>query len=92
MITGLLFTLAARAERQAVEKTGEGNPFPQPPPPKPEPQNDVVKVAHVAAGALTLTGLALLGIGGLDWTFDPAIGLKVQTAFISFTLPAGVFS
>ena len=96
MITGLLFTLA---QRQAP---AEGRPFPG----KtlaPKPSNSklalipsggdvVVKLAQTSGVILALVGLALLGVGGVEWSFDPATGLNIQTAVVSFTLPAGVFS
>jgi hypothetical protein len=96
MITGLLFTLA---QRQAP---AEGRAFPS----KalnthsgaqkltliPTSGDVVVKLARTSGVVLALVGLVLLGVGGVEWSFDPAIGLNIQTAVVSFTLPAGVFS
>lgn len=96
MITGLLFTLA---QRQAP---AEGRSFPG----KslsaktgtskqaliPSSGDVVVKLARTSGVILALVGLALLGVGGVEWSFDPATGLNIQTAVVSFTLPAGVFS
>ncbi|AMS30152.1 MAG TPA: hypothetical protein DIU09_10550 [Hyphomonadaceae bacterium] len=96
MITGLLFTLA---QRQAP---AEGRAFPSKAlTPKasasklaliPSSGDIVVKLARTSGVVLALVGLALLGVGGVEWSFDPAIGLNIQTAVVSFTLPAGVFS
>jgi hypothetical protein len=96
MITGLLFTLA---QRQTLT---EGRAFPG----KtlnsvhdgvkktlsPSGGDVVVKLARSSGVALALIGLMLLGAGGVEWSFDPANGLHIQTAVLSFTLPAGVFS
>lgn len=96
MITGLLFTLAQR------QTPTEGRAFPG----KamnpahgsgkkalsPSGGDVVVKLARSSGVALALIGLMLLGVGGVEWSFDPANGLNIQTAVISFTLPAGVFS
>lgn len=96
MITGLLFTLA---QRQAP---AEGRAFPgkalnpQTGPSKqtliPSSGDVVVKLARTSGVVLALVGLTLFGAGGVEWSFDPAIGLNIQTAVVSFTLPAGVFS
>ncbi len=96
MITGLLFTLA---QRQAP---AEGRPFPgkslnaKAGAPKqtliPSSGDVVVKLARTSGVVLALVGLVLLGVGGVEWSFDPANGLNIQTAVVSFTLPAGVFS
>ena len=96
MITGLLFTLA---QRQAP---AEGRPFPVKAANAsgtganrsltPASGDIVVKLARTSGFVLALVGLVLLGAGGVEWSFDPASGLNIQTAVISFTLPAGVFS
>jgi len=96
MITGLLFTLA---QRQAP---AEGRPFPSKTVAAPtsgatRPVNAsggdaIVKLARSSGIVLALIGLALLGAGGVEWSFDPATGLNIQTAVVSFTLPVGVFS
>lgn len=96
MITGLLFTLAQR------QVPAEGRAFPgKASTPKagasklaliPSSGDIVVKLARTSGVVLALVGLALLGVGGVEWSFDPAIGLNIQTAVVSFTLPAGVFS
>jgi hypothetical protein len=96
MITGLLFTLA---QRQAP---AEGRAFPskalqaKAAAPKlaliPTSGDIVVKLARTSGAVLALVGLLLLGVGGAEWSFDPATGLNIQTAVVSFTLPAGVFS
>ena len=95
MVTGLLFTLAQR-------RIGtEGRSFPnQALASKPTtlsvvPKNGggetMLKITKATGVILGLTGLALFAIGGVEWSFDPALGLKIQTAVISFTLPTGVF-
>ena len=96
MITGLLFTLtqgraateghtfpnkAARSEAKSKQTKGPARAA-----------DTVVKLARVSGLALALVGLMLMGVGGVEWSFDPASGLNIQTALISFTLPAGVFS
>lgn len=96
MITGLLFILA---QRQAP---AEGRAFPakalnthsgaQKLTLIPTSGDVVVKLARTSGVVLALVGLVLLGVGGVEWSFDPAIGLNIQTAVVSFTLPAGVFS
>jgi hypothetical protein len=96
MITGLLFTLA-----QARPKD-EGRSFPsQQLATKPaslvrieQPASGggIIKLARTSGIVLGLIGIALLGVGGVEWSFDPVLGLKIQTAVLSFTLPAGVFS
>ena len=96
MITGLLFTLAQGRAKE------EGRPFPtkelaaKPATlirfEKPAGGGGIIKIARTSGIVLGLIGLALLGVGGVEWSFDPVLGLKIQTAVLSFTLPAGVFS
>ncbi|GIU66536.1 hypothetical protein [Candidatus Phycosocius spiralis] len=96
MITGLLFTLAQGRAKE------EGRPFPTKAlaakpatlvrPEKPVSRGGIIKIVRTSGVVLGLIGLALLGLGGVEWSFDPVLGLKIQTAVLSFTLPAGVFS
>ena len=96
MITGLLFTLTqrptategqafpnktARSEAKSTQNKGPAGAA-----------DTVVKLARISGLALALVGFMLMGVGGVEWSFDPASGLNVQTAVINFTLPAGVFS
>jgi hypothetical protein len=95
MITGLLFTLAQSRAKE------EGQPFPSKAlAAKPATLvrlekpvgGGIIKLARTSGIVLGLIGLALLGFGGVEWSFDPVLGLKIDTAVLSFTLPAGVFS
>jgi hypothetical protein len=93
MITGLLFTLAQKAPVAANDHKGEGRHFPPVAKSKKvkAPYN-VVRTTQTLAAVLTLAGLALLSFSTSNWSFDPAGGLHIQTAVLSFTLPVGVFS
>jgi hypothetical protein len=96
MITGLLFTLAQRqtpAEGRAFRgKALNANSSAPKLAQIPTSGDVVVKMARTSGVVLTLVGLALLSVGGVQGSFDRAIGLNIQTAVVSFTLPAGVFS
>jgi hypothetical protein len=50
-----------------------------------------VRLTQLVSITLTLIGLALLSLSAASWSFDPAQGLSIQTAVLSFTLPVGVF-
>ena len=97
MITGLLFTLAQRDAAGAQlgpanAPEAEGRAFPRTVEKPPRTGEGVMRVALVSATICAALGAALLAFGGVEWTFDPAIGFKVQTALINFTLPVGVRS
>jgi hypothetical protein len=97
MISGLLFSLAQRApvaanDRSAEDRSAEGRHFPPAPVKKVKAPADLVRLTQTISVILTALGLCLLLIGTSDWSFNPAQGLKVQTAVLSFTLPVGVVS
>jgi hypothetical protein len=96
MITGLLFTLAQKNPVAANDTSTEGRHFPPKPPkrvkaPIKAPVN-VVRLTQVVSVFLAVLGVGLLGLSTLNWSFDPASGLNLQTAGLHFTLPMGVLS
>jgi hypothetical protein len=92
MITGLLFTLAQKPPVAANDRNAEGRHFPPPPTKKIKAPYDVVRLTQIVSVFLTVIGVSLLSVGAATWSFDPAHGLNIQTAVLSFTLPVGVFS
>lgn len=85
MITGLLLALAPRTPIAANDTTSEGHKFPPQPRKRVAATGSVVRAIKTVAVAMTVTGLALIGYGTSNWSFDPVSGLKIQTASISFT-------
>jgi hypothetical protein len=98
MITGLLFTLAqkplqaANDTTSAKETKAEGRRFPSPTKQRSKAPTNIVALTRNVSLALTVLGAILLGVGAADWSFDPAAGLHIRTALVSFTLPVGVLS
>jgi hypothetical protein len=98
MITGLLFTLAQKSSVVARDTTSEGGvspPFhlalPAAQPPAKVSRN-LGRVTQIVSAGLAIIGLVMLGLGALEWAFDPAAGLHIKTALPKFTLPVGVSS
>jgi hypothetical protein len=50
------------------------------------PGTAALRVTHGAALALALTGLALMGLSGMNWTHDPALGLSFSIADVTIQL------
>lgn len=92
MITGLLFTLAQKPLDVANDTKGEGRHFPPATPKKVKAPYNIVRLTQVVSLILTVFGVGLLCLGSLNWSFDPAFGLNVQSAGLSVTLPVGVLS
>jgi hypothetical protein len=96
MITGLLFTLAQKPLVPANDLCAQGRPFPKSVTPKAKkrPSGDTVLVATAGTISLVLAlaGAALLMAAFSTWSFDPAGGLNVQTAGLTFTLFSGAVS
>jgi hypothetical protein len=98
MITGLLFTLAQKPLQaandmpSAKDMKAEGRRFPSPAKQRRKAPTNIVALTRNVSLALTVLGAILLGVGAADWSFDPAAGLHIRTALVSFTLPVGVLS
>jgi hypothetical protein len=92
MITGLLFTLAQKPPVAANDKDAEGRHFLPSTTKKVQAPYNVVRLTQIVSVILTVVGVSLLSVGAASWSFDPAQGLNIQTAVLSFTLPVGVFS
>ena len=89
MITGLLFALAPRTPKAANDTNPEGQKFPPVARKTLPTKSTVVGSIKIVAIIMAGTGLALIGVGNSTWSFDPATGLNVQTAFVTFTLSMG---
>lgn len=92
MITGLLFTLAQKQPSPATNQEGDGQHVPPAKVKKVKAPLHIVRLTQIVSVILTIFGIGLLSLGSMSWSFDPAIGLNVQTAGLCFTLPVGVFS
>jgi hypothetical protein len=92
MITGLLFTLAQKPPVAANDKNPEGRHFPPAPTKKVKAPHNLVRLTQIVSVILTVIGVSLLSTAAASWSFDPAQGLNIQTALLSFTLPVGVLS
>jgi hypothetical protein len=92
MITGLLFTLAQKPPVAANDKNAEGRHFPPSSPKKVKASHNVVRLTQTVSVILAVMGVSLLSIGAASWSYDPAHGLNIQMAVLSFTLPVGVLS
>jgi hypothetical protein len=96
MITGLLFTLAQKPLVPANDRHFEGRTFPKSVTPKAKKRlsGDTILVATAGTVSLVLAlaGAVLLMAAFSTWSFDPAGGLHVQTAGLTFTLFSGAVS
>lgn len=92
MITGLLFTLAQRPPPAANDRSTEGRQFPPTPVKKVKAPQNLVRLTQILSVALAALGFGLLGFASSNWSFNPAVGLNIQTAVVNFTLPVGVCS
>ena len=92
MITGLLFTLAQRPPPAANDRGDEGRHFPPQHIKKVKAPHGWVRLTKVLSIALAALGIGLLGFASSNWSFNPAVGLTIQTAVVTFTLPVGVLS
>jgi hypothetical protein len=96
MITGLLFTLAQKPLEPANDSNAEGRSFPRSTAEKAKRIKARTNVLAVSAATISLllaiAGTGLLAAASSTWFFDPASGLHVQTAGLTFTLQLGVCS
>jgi hypothetical protein len=90
MITGLLLALAPRTPKAANDINPEGQKFPPNLRKTPPAKSNVVRSIKIVAVAMAVCGLALIGFGNTSWSFDPATGLKIQTASSVTTRLVGV--
>lgn len=95
MITGLLFTLAQKPIVAANDPKFEGRHFPpatKPQANRPKSRQHLVIAARVTSAVLAVIGAALLVAAFSNWSFDPDVGYRIQTAGLNFTLRIGVCS
>jgi hypothetical protein len=90
MITGLLFTLAQKPIVAANDLKAEGRHFP--PPTKPRTRQNLVTTARAVTVVLVAIGASLMVGAFANWSFDPKVGYRIQTAGLNFTLRLGVCS
>jgi hypothetical protein len=90
MITGLLFTLAQKPIAAANDPKAEGRHFP--PPTKPRTRQNLVSAARAVSMVLAIVGASLMVAAFSNWSFDPDVGYRIQTAGLNFTLRMGVCS